>query len=269
MLEHLIYEKSNIKYPDHKEDFSYFNKEKSIFAVADGITRDFKKIEDYPKISGGRLAAETFCKEVVQFLSKGYGSLSEEKIKESMNFANQKIWELNEEFGINKKVDYLLNDYYGTVGAVMAVKNNQIFYGICGDCSFDLYDKNKKPIFISKDYVHRASMYLGCQWDDSECRVRWRKVLRNNPKLKNKGYGAFTGEKEAEFFYQIGKFKVNKDDVAFLYSDGLTHYFKISEFLDIFYKNGIKSKIENFCQKEEKKDYDKFGGERTLVVIKF
>ena len=176
-------------------------------------------------------------------------------MKNAFNFANKAIFNLNEKYGINKKLDYLVNDYFSTCGVAVFIKGDFLYYGYVGDCGIRIYDKNDFFKFISIDDVEPLEEWLDNQKFKSEKEhwITWRKVLRNKPKAPYLTYGVFTGEPEAKDYYHFGKIKLQKGDLSFLYSDGFLYFIQKPEFrklFRIFKKNQLLREVNKFIKKE-------------------
>ncbi|MCD6094401.1 protein phosphatase 2C domain-containing protein [bacterium] len=249
------------------EDFYFASEKYPIFAVADGVSRNKNFDRNYPKISGAGLAAEEFCKKVIEYLEKKFSKSNLKTLREAFNFANKSIFRLNEKYGINKNLDYLTNDYFCTCGVAAFIKRNLLYYGYVGDCGIRVYDKNDFLRFISTNDVEPLEGWRENQKFKSkkEYWVVWRKVLRNKPKAPYLTYGVFTGEKEVKYYYHIGKIKLFPQDIVFLYSDGILPFIERSEFRKVFRKykkEKVKKRIEKFVEKEVTLKDDK-----TLISI--
>ena len=80
-------------------------------------------------------------------------------------------------------------------------------------------------------------------------------------------YGALTGEKEAEQFIRTGTLPLEKEDIIIFYSDGFASILKDNDFInEILHFN--KEKIENYINKKSLENYDLYGKEKTMVLIK-
>jgi len=263
--------------------------EGKIFCVADGITRDpispkdftnlsvEESLKNYPKPSGARFAADIFCKSLVKSLNKKVPSLN--TIRNAFIFGNKKIAELNKQ-GI-KKVDYLVNDFFGCVASGGVIYNNKLFWaGIC-DCGIIIYGKNGKIKFQTPNWMRPFEEYekLHLQKKDfnfamPKYRIMIRSEYRNNAKkiLENKcvSYGALTGEKESEKFMNFGEIGLNKRDLVVFYTDGFEATVQHKNFFKSIYQK-TESLVDQifipFSLSLAREDYNKFGKERTLIAV--
>lgn len=263
---------SNCNFPI--EDQYYANE--SVAIVADGITRDPIGVEDfsqitfeemkekYPRPSGGELASkvivDTFKKE-------------RETLKERLIECNKQVQKLNEKY--IKKCDYLENDYYGAVAACVHIENHILNYAYICDCGIIIYDQLGNIKFQTEDdkekYSDPCINKIGIPWHLKEARKIVRKEYRNNLENIQYGkcvsYGALTGEENALYFIKEGKISLNKNDFVVVYSDGMTNLLHEPEFIKRII-NFNKEDFENYIEKISVSDYEKYGKEKTIVIMK-
>lgn len=267
----------NIKTIGHQfplEDQFYAQNNEAI--IADGITRDPIGISDlskcpfslllekYPRPSGAELAAQT----IVKAFSQSAGSL-----KERLIYCNEQVKQLNDKF--IKHCDYLENDYYGAVASCVKIENDILNYAFLCDCGVIIYDKFGNVKFQTKDEKERYSdpyiEKINIPWNLPEARVIVRRDYRNNPNNIINGkcvsYGAITGEKEAINFIRTGTIKIDSDDVIAIYSDGFTPFLQNEEFINHLL-NFNKLKFEQYITDLSNTNYNKYGKEKTLVILK-
>lgn len=256
------------------EDQCYATDEEAI--VADGITRDPVGISDlnsisftemlklYPRPSGGELAAKT----ITEVFKESKGT-----IKERLIACNNAVKKLNKKY--IKQFDYLQHDYYGAVAASIQIKDNILEYAYICDCGIIVYDKNGNIKFQTKDdkelYSDPYINKINIPWNLPEARVIVRRDFRNNPNNIQNGicvsYGAITGEKNAEQFIRTGQITLEKNDIIAVYSDGFVNFLKDTTFInEILHFN--KEKLEEYVNKKSLEDYNLYGKEKTLVLIK-
>ena len=243
--------------------------------VADGITRDpigvldlsscsFEEmLQKYPRPSGAELAA----KEIVTTFSKSSGSLKERLIK-----CNNSVKKLNDKY--IKKCDYLQNDYYGAVASCVSIKNDILYYAYICDCGVIVYNELGEVRFQTRTpSVQMLSLIpIGIPWNLPESRVIIRRDYRNNldniVNGKCVSYGALTGEKQAEKFIRIGSLSLNKGDIIVVYSDGFMNFLHNNSFIKHIL-NFNKDEFEQYVEKKSNTDYDKYGKEKTIILLKY
>lgn len=269
------------------EDSLFFDEK--IFCVADGITRDpifpkdftNRKIENilkqYPNPSGARLSADMFCEMFVKSLKNKNTSI--EKVRNAFIVANKAIAKLNRKY--IKKIDYLVNDFFGCVASGGVIENNKLYWGGICDCGIIIYNKNGRIKFQTPNWMKPFEYYeikhlrkKNFDWLKFDYRKLIRSEYRNNAKkiINNKciSYGALTGEKSAEHFMNFGEIKLSKGDLIVFYTDGFEATVQHKNFFSIIYQNSISlmdQKFIPFSLTLEKKDHDKYGKERTLIAI--
>jgi len=251
------------------EDFFLTSRKKPIFVVADGVTQSHFEDKKYAYPAGARAAAEIFCQTVVEYLENNLEP-RKDIMEKAFDLANERIWELNKNEGMVEKLDYVVYDYFDTVGVAGFLVERKLFYGYVGDCGLGIFDKNNKLKFQTKDMVKPAverARVLYKNWANLDKRERTRifhKYFRNNP--SGKGYGSFSGEKGVKRYYQIGCLPVSSGDLLVFYSDGFVEYLKIPRFVEILRK-GDKSALDDFTLKKAREDYERFGTDRTLIAV--
>lgn len=275
----ILYEKTfeniktlNIDFPIEDQ---YYAKENEAI-VADGITRDpigipdFSSVsyeegmEKYPRPSGAELAAKV----IVNTFADSTGTLSDR-----LNKCNQAVKELNDKY--IKICDYLENDYYGAVASCAKIEDNNLYYSFICDCGVIVYDKEGNIKFQTENekllYSDPYLDTIGINWNLPEARVNIRKNYRN--KLENivdgkcVSYGALTGEEEATSFIRSGKIELEDTDIVIVYTDGFTKFLHLKEFIDLIL-NFNSQQFEKYIEDKSFTDYEKYGKEKTLIIMK-
>jgi len=272
------------------EDFLLISEKYPIFALADGVTQSRFEDGKYAYPAGARVAAQIFCQSVVEYLEKNFRP-TEKIIEKAFDFANERIWELNKNEGIIEKMDYVVYDYFDTVGVAgflanpvrnsinrgitkyLASKisngaNNTLFYGYVGDCGLAVFAQNNKLKFQTKDRVEPAVKKAKGEYKN------WRELSQNertkimHQYFRNQplgfGYGSFTGEPGVKKYYQINSLVLNPGELIVFYSDGFVEYLKLPEFIEILRREDKKA-LDDFTFNKAKENYGKFGTDRTLI----
>lgn len=265
-----------INYNFPVEDQFYVNDNGTEVIVADGITRDpigssdlstyseDEFFKSYPRPSGGEIAAKT----IVNVFKNGKGTLKERLIK-----GNRKLKEINNKY--IKKCDYLINDYYGTVASCIKIEDNIMSYAYICDCGVIVYDQFGNVKFKTTDdkelYSDKYINKIGIPWHLKEARVIVRRDYRNNLNNIKDGkcisYGALTGEETAINFIKTGEVTLDEQDTIIVYSDGMVNFLLEKEFIKLIL-NFDKKKFEKYLNKKSYECYDKYGKEKTIVVLK-
>ena len=244
--------------------------------VADGITRDFTGYKNtrgvsplelathYPNPSGAEYASKEICKSFENDYNKIINN--ELSLKGAFINANKKVKELNDKY--IKECDYLENDYYGAVASAAYIHNNVLYYSYVCDCGIAVFNNKGELKFKTNDDMASVDSHFDTspyEWYDPEARVIVRRDYRNKPNNKY-SYGALTGEKEFENFIREGSINLEKDDLVIVYSDGFSSYLVEKD----FYKNFTilnKEEFEDYINKMSKTDYEKYGREKTVIII--
>jgi len=253
------------------EDFYLISKAHrwAIFALADGVTQVHFKSGGYSYPAGAKVAAQIFCYSTVELIEKNFKP-NQKIIERAFDFANGRIFELNKNEGISKRLDYLVYDYFDAVGVVGFIIKNTLYYGYVGDSGLVIFDKNDNLRFQTEDMVKPAeerAKTLYKNWNklsETQKAKIFHQEFRNN--LSGEGYGSFTGEKGVKKYYKIGQITLKAKDLIVFYSDGFVKYLKFPEFIKILKKQDKKA-LDNFTYKKAKENYEKFGKDRTLISL--
>ena len=261
------------------EDFYLVSKILPIFVIADGVTqshfREGKYKGEYAFPAGARVAAQIFCYGILEFLEKNLPKENrnfENLIETAFDLANKKIKEFNISEGIDKRLNYFEYDWFDTVGIVGFIIGKTLYFGYVGDCGLAIFDKNNKLKFQTKDQVALAERFAREKYRNwgklsfFKKTIILRKEIRNRP--DGKGFGSFTGQESVKKYYQIGKKNFEKGDLVLFYSDGFLNYLKFPKFIEIL-RNQDKKELDKFTFKKARKNYKKYGTDRTLIAINF
>ena len=273
ILDNVIFTKNNLK--PVVED--YFDINDLSFCVADGVTRDdiygnpviypqtyeeaMKLIEKYPNPSGASKAAQIVCKTFINEISKySHEKINKKIILKIAKQCNYALKSIND----NRAIDYLKEDYYCCEAVGGVIVGDYLYCFSLGDCHITLLDSDFNVIFNTINNHSYFEKYLRdvysknniFSWDSPKDRAMVRKEYRNCPSKKYKGrsisFGAFSGEKNAEYYINTYKVKLNNIKYICAYSDGCEPFFKN--------KKIIKDTLENI------KSLEYTGKERTLIV---
>ena len=238
------------------EDAVAVSKDKTVFAVADGITQlSYTKKELKTGRSKAKDVAEIFCKTI---LSSG-GT-----VREMLERANRKIRKYNR----GAKPDFWKTDYTCCTGAVCIVWKETLEYGYIGDAFVGVLGKRgwKLPVQDSYKAVHDFWKPI----KSSELReFITRALLRNRPGTfdmygRDIGYGALTGETSALKTLRTGKVRLERGDVIVIGSDGVLPFFRLGNFLRALRSGTNVGKILRDAEGNKKE----LSAERTLVMVR-
>jgi len=256
-------------------------KNRMVAAIADGITRDPKRLRNfpshetlgfdavfvynYPEPSPASIVAEIFVRKVAGKIKE----LNIGSILGAVAFANNEIGEWNRKH--IPKPDYLFHDLAGCVGIVYTVDNSRnINFAYIADCGLAVFDFNGRLKFITKDLMEEGRRFRDysngkeIDWRKATDRIRVRKNFRN--KFRKGGYGAFTGERVAldKRLLFIGKLKAEKGDYVIGFTDGARKYFEEAkeDAGRVLIESGING-LKGYLQTGK---YDE--RERTIVAAK-
>lgn len=98
-----------------------------------------------------------------------------------------------------------------------------------------------------------------------------RKDFRNNLYNIQDGkcvsYGALTGEISANDFIRPGSIELVESDIVVVYSDGFSNFLHDTTFIEQIL-NFKKDEFEKYVNEISMSDYNKYGKEKTLVILK-
>ncbi|MFH1425127.1 MAG: hypothetical protein ABIG28_00140 [archaeon] len=267
---------SNLFNWPEEDSFKYLiQKNKTIVAVADGITRDpiglphlpdyhtlIGEIElaiEYPIPSPAKKAADLFCESFIKH-SKTISKPNLNSIKKSIIYSNHKIKLLNK----NTKIDYLEKDFAACVASAGIIQRDTLYYAHITDCGIVMFNKKGKLKFKTKNEqpspeIEKIAKKQNTSFREPKWRSYVRSHFRNNPE-EPLSYGAFTGEKTALHFTRFEKTKIEKGDYLIFYSDGMFPIVFSKNFNITKHFPDLKEYIEN--------EVEKIGGsEGTIVAL--
>jgi serine/threonine protein phosphatase PrpC len=269
------------------EDYCLIAACKCSFAVADGVTRTKYAKDDFPDNSGASQAAKLFCEVVTKHVTQHLEDrprCSDDLLREAFDEANRRIFTLNKEAGIQEHLDFVDNDYFGTVGAsAYFCGEGHLHYGYIGDCRVVVFNSQHETKLQTPDQVEKMKSYLRRRSWEGKLRNRHllHSTIRNNVDFvdedgKTVGYGVLTGEQKAASYYRFGSLSVDPGDLVFLHTDGLSHFFSVPEFLGVFWtyikdrdRHKFHTSISDICQRLGKSDPKKFGDDKALIFLEY
>jgi hypothetical protein len=259
-----------------QEDFFLVSKKFPIFSLADGVTREHDEKGKYPDPSPAAELAGIFCQAVISEAEKLYPDFNMESLKQIFKIANQKAGDFNRLKGFAKdKTNFWDFDLVAATGAYAVIKDKKLFWSVIGDCYVAVFGKDGKLKFKSPDPWGLADFNHPDNWDkltDKEQRIYTRKFIRNGVNQQNEliGYGVATGEITAERYLKYGELALEKNDLVFLVTDGYEKYLNLPELIKLFvdWPLFLKNKVKALSRKLSEEDPEKYGHERTIIVVK-
>ena len=238
MFKGRIFRNWKLRYTSHPVEDS-FKIDDRIATVADGVTRDPTKylpntkntqgrlifILDYPKESPAKVAAETLVLNTNRVL-RGIKDIDERDIVEAFREANNLIREYQEQ--TIPRIDYIINDFPGCVGATAISLRFHVIYGFICDSGVALVDRNGNLKFrtLNEGPDRKAKEIWAnpplnqLSWRDPRAKRIIRSNYRNSPMEPN-SYGVFTGEGTAMEYVKTGTEIKDKDDTILVFTDGV------------------------------------------------
>ncbi|MDD3661964.1 MAG: hypothetical protein PHG63_02755 [Candidatus Dojkabacteria bacterium] len=239
-----------------------FDADRHIYAVADAPFRRITvELRRYPHDDHGMTTSMLFCEGFVEEVGKVLernGTFSERAFHDVLKNVNKRIRELNERLEKTYR-DPLAYDVAETVGMGMVVYDGTLYYGGLEDCYVNVLRGDSFDNIAPLDFqIMKAARHIkqlteqgkieamipdglrGKLSDESLSESVWCGALRNNSEVTDEngekvGWGCFTGEQEAEAFFQVHSLKLEKNDRVLLFSDGMVPVLSNDEFLGWYF----------------------------------
>lgn len=253
------------------EDFFIVSKKYPVFSVADGVTQSHFRNGAYAYPNEARETAKIFCRETVKLIEKIVAEKTVERndFCSVFNRANQKIMDLNVEYGIDKKLNYVEYDWFDTVGITGVIIKNKLYYCYVGDCGLAIFDKNNKKKFQTKDMVRPAVNKFNKIYGNKNLSKNQRTLIIHRD-FRNRedgtGYGSFSGEAGVEKYYKYGIKDLFKGDLVIFYTDGFVKHLKNEKFIKTI-RAGDKKNLDSIVMELASDRPEIYGNDRTFISI--
>lgn len=233
-----VHSVENYKHP--QEDYLMASDSPPVFAVADGVTLDFKKLDrdgkKYPNPSPAGEVAKIFCEAVVKSVHNKYYIFDANKVAEVFKEANSEVEKYNLKIG-KSDVSGNITGFYAATGALAVIKDQKAYWASICDSFVARFDKEMNLKFMSSGVCIP--------------------------------YAVTNGEKKMTGYLEKGVFDLETGDRIFVFTDGFEHYVKNPDFIKLFknWDDGLRERIAEFSKKVNQEDPEKYGHERSLAVI--
>lgn len=201
------------------EDYYLCDDEKGIYILVDGVSRD--KIKGvYPNPSPSFWVSKVFVQSVYNYLLNNFGGDFLELLSEAIKKGNSEIKNYNDKTKWE-------NDFLpGTVGIIVIIMENKLFYAYIGDCYGVIINRDK--------YI-----FSKCQTDNIEKHKKEFTPFEIRNKICNNvehpySYGVLNGDLRAMKFVNYGEIDICTEDKIFLFSDGFSDVVKSFSGEDIY-----------------------------------
>lgn len=236
----------NTKFSDKpNEDRLLVDCENGIFIIVDGVSRDLEN-GLYPNPSPSLQVSKIFIKHAYNYLTSNLKKTNDylQLINKAFLVGNEAIHDFNQSYA----GDFLP----GTVGIIVIIKDNNVYYGYIGDCFGALITGGNKKIFTrcQTKMIHaHMKEYSAFQIRNEIC----------NHLRHPYAYGVLDGRKGALDFIVTGNFILHENDRLLLFTDGL------AEIVDELDNNQLlqMSADKIFNYKNDKNTDDK-----TLIIVR-
>lgn len=238
-----LYLKEDYQHP--QEDYVIASETPPIFVVSDGVTLNFAKLIEsntkYPNPSPAGEVSKIFCENVIKSAKEKYDNFKETDIQDIFKEANKSVAEYNQKIG---KTDISGNKtgFYSATGSFVVIHGDKAYWASICDSFVAHFDKDMNVKYMS------SGMCIP--------------------------YAVINGEEEMAHHLESGIFNLEKGDYFFAFTDGFEGYVKNPDFQKLFLNwdgnaKNIKEKIAEFSKEANLKDPEKYGHERSLIVVLF
>ena len=219
------------------EDYIIHDEDNSVFIVMDGISRKKEEVNKNG-FSMAANVAEIFAKEMHKFILEHKTMMDcfdhiSMVLCEGFNRANKAVKDM-----LDANVKYYQGfELPGAVGIVAVIVGRMLVYGSLGDCMGVLV-RNKQKIIFSQKQTTFAFDIIGVEKD----RELLMKEYVNN-KESEYGYGVVNGQADAVKYFNISYVNLDKKDVIYLASDGVSDLIQYGK-IETFINKSLKEIIE-------------------------
>lgn len=227
-------------YQHPQEDYLVVSETLPIFAVADGVTLNYKKLieekQTYPNPSPAGEVARIFCEAAERAAREKYAHFSSIDGKLVFQEANQAVRAYNDLHG---KTDIAGNPtrQYAATGCFLVVKDGWAYWTSICDSYFAHFDKDMNLKHLSSG--------------------------RCVP------YAVINGEEGMAERLEQHAAALEKGDRLFILTDGFESYIKNPDFAALFkdWDSRLEAAIEEFSEKMNFQDPEHYGHERSLIAV--
>jgi serine/threonine protein phosphatase PrpC len=236
----------NTKSSDKPNEDSFLaDCDNGIFIIVDGVSRD-RKNGTYPNPSPALQVSELFIESSYNYLRDNSDKMGDylQLIKNAFSVGNQAVCNFN--------LAYSGNFYPGTVGIIVIIKDDEMYYGYIGDCCGILLAGEEKEKFTEcqTELIHaHIKEFTASQVRNEIC---------NNAKHPY-SYGVLDGREGALDFVVTGKLILTKYDELLLYTDGLEQIIEKINGNDILHMT-----VDDIFNYENNENTD----DKTLIVVR-
>lgn len=237
-----------------QEDSLCVDESAGIFAVADGVGlwEGIEYVGNYPRISGSAKLSKVFAETFVKYIARHPDASISEGFRAG-NAAAKKINTGRSKYTVFREHKGL----FAATAAMAVVRKNILHWSHICDAGVAIID-SKGSLKLRKESCNHSFSWPkdSSNYDESTRTLFARTIVRNGVSRAGRpqGYGVITGEPEAEFFLESGKYKLRKGDVVVVYSDGFSPYLSFAPFRKILLAADSDQELKRAIEKlaEEK-----------------
>lgn len=248
-------------HPD--EDSAVCGPNRRAWAVADGVTRDRYRPDDFPDRSGAAQAARLFCDVLIGRLDRPVDCAGNDPLAAAFDAANAAIRHLNHRLGITARLDYGEYDYYGTVGAAVHLcAAGHLHLGAVGDCVVRVYDSAGALRLELPDGLADLRHYLATH------------PAAHDEGGRPVGYGVLTGEPAALAFVRTARCTPRPGDRVVMATDGCLPLLDAPAFRERLRAfpvtdntGAFRAWIATYCAERAAADSDTWSDDQALLIV--
>ncbi|MBI2100226.1 MAG: protein phosphatase 2C domain-containing protein [Candidatus Vogelbacteria bacterium] len=229
-------------YEHPQEDYLIASDTPPVFVVSDGVTLNFRELVEsntkYPNPSPAGEVSRIFCEAVIKSAKEKYDRFDMESIVSVFKEANREVGEYNGRIG-KSDISGNKTGFYSATGSFVVICENKAYWASICDSFIAHFDKKMDIKFISTGIC--------------------------TP------YAVINGEEQMADYLESGALALQKGDRIFVFTDGFEQYVKNSDFQKLFleWNENIQGQIATFSEKMNLENPEKYGHERSLIVICF
>ncbi len=245
-----------------QEDSLLADENRSIFLVADGVTRTAGP-SGYPNPSPAKIAADRLLTTTHRALQKS--PHTEENLRTACRLGNEEVRRLNKELGLWDNCDWLEKDLAGTVFAGLLLNNNHFIWGFLTDCGVARLSPQGEILWITPDRLAPVRQYFPPPPQTKKRQVAIRRDFRNRPDAGlDRTYGVFTGEDGAMPYLGTGTQSYNSGDILLVYSDGARHLIDQTDFRTLLLRGSVSDLTSYISQPAHCSHQD----DKTVIIVR-
>lgn len=204
--------------PKPNEDYVYYDTDRKIFILLDGITRVHEEYDQKPNHSAACDVNEIFVGALCSYFDRYIDCQDdiESLLREAVRYANLEIAQYRAQKSLAE-----WGFYPGTLGIIAYIKENRLHYICAGDCIGVLLRENARICFGEQYTVTASDMY------NPSKQARYATYC-NHPE-NALSYTIFNGDDNVADLCEYAYIDLQENDVILLASDGMRSYVRFEK----------------------------------------